>query len=954
MTVQARATGAATPWRYSAFLSYSRAVDGKLAPALQQSLHRFAKPWFRQRAVRVFRDDASLSANPGLWSSIQAALDGSEFFILLASPEAAASPWVAREVEYWLAHKPPRNLLIAVTDGDVVWDAARGDFDRGATTCLPTVLFGALAEEPRWVDFRGARDEEHLSLRTLPFRDVVADLAAPLHHRDKDDMLGEDVRQHRRTIRLARSGATALAVATVVAVAAAIAAVNQARTATEQRNAAVTQQRIATARQLVASAANAVGGDPALALRLGLAARAINDDQEARSGLVDTLLATRFIGYTQITRDRTAAAAFSPDGAAMTVAVGDQIAVLDVRRPAAADRESLDRFGGEHPLLALGYAPDGAALAVLSARRLSLWRPSGYRLERLGSIEPDFGALEVFAFAAGGRTLAVNDSQEVALWDVTDPARPVRLGSVPAPGPWRPASLAAAGTTLAVAYQDGTVAVWEIADPSRPRRIGTMAGSRTGQAAPRVVGFVGANATLVVGQDRGLDVWDVSGTGPMRQLTRLAAAAPVHRLVSAGNRLASATVDGSVTLWDVTEPARPRRVDAWAASIGAVQAMTMTADGTMLATSGPRGGVMFWDARDRPRRVTDVAPSGHGGPVRSLAYLAGGAAVVSVGGDETLSLWDLSDPARPRRSAQVREEGNEGFHAVAASPDGTILVTGAADGTIAVWDTSDQGGPARRSSQAAGIRAVTSVGFAPDGKTAVAASGNSVTLLDVSDPARPVEADGGLGTGRVFAVAFSPDGATLAAGGDTGVELWNTSDATRLHLRDSEHWVAGATVSSLAFSPTAPTLAAGLGERGTVVLLDVTDPTHIRELGLPLAGGAGAVESVAFAPDGHTLAVGDSLGLLRLWDLANRDQPRRLGPPVDLGAGGVGTLAFAPAGDRLAAGGTDGTVLLMDVSEVYATRDDAAERACTLADGGFNRDDWAIYVPDLPYLPTCP
>lgn len=80
-----------TGTRFAAFVSYSRAADGKLAPALQDALQRFAKPWNRQRALRVFRDDASLSANPGLWSSIQSALDRSEFFVLLASPEAAMS-----------------------------------------------------------------------------------------------------------------------------------------------------------------------------------------------------------------------------------------------------------------------------------------------------------------------------------------------------------------------------------------------------------------------------------------------------------------------------------------------------------------------------------------------------------------------------------------------------------------------------------------------------------------------------------------------------------------------------------------------------------------------------------------------------------------------------------------------------------------------------------------------
>jgi hypothetical protein len=45
---------------YHAFMSYSHAADGKLAPALQSALHRFAKPWYRLRAMRIFRDKTSL------------------------------------------------------------------------------------------------------------------------------------------------------------------------------------------------------------------------------------------------------------------------------------------------------------------------------------------------------------------------------------------------------------------------------------------------------------------------------------------------------------------------------------------------------------------------------------------------------------------------------------------------------------------------------------------------------------------------------------------------------------------------------------------------------------------------------------------------------------------------------------------------------------------------------
>jgi hypothetical protein len=53
---------------YDAFISYSHALDGTLAPALQTGLERFAEPWYRLRALRVFRDTTSLFANPGLWT----------------------------------------------------------------------------------------------------------------------------------------------------------------------------------------------------------------------------------------------------------------------------------------------------------------------------------------------------------------------------------------------------------------------------------------------------------------------------------------------------------------------------------------------------------------------------------------------------------------------------------------------------------------------------------------------------------------------------------------------------------------------------------------------------------------------------------------------------------------------------------------------------------------------
>lgn len=111
--------------KYDAFISYSHAADGRLAPALRNGLQRFATPWrvFRWRnpvrALRIFQDQASLSANPGLWPTIENALGSAEWFILLASPEAANSPWVEKEIDFWRRNKPVERLLIVQTDGEI-------------------------------------------------------------------------------------------------------------------------------------------------------------------------------------------------------------------------------------------------------------------------------------------------------------------------------------------------------------------------------------------------------------------------------------------------------------------------------------------------------------------------------------------------------------------------------------------------------------------------------------------------------------------------------------------------------------------------------------------------------------------------------------------------------------------------------------------------------------------
>ncbi|HHP7234291.1 MAG TPA: toll/interleukin-1 receptor domain-containing protein [Desulfobacterales bacterium] len=188
--------------KYNAFISYSHAVDGKLVPAIQNTLHRLAKPIFKLRALKVFRDQTDLSVSPHLWSDIEAALSDSKYLILMASPEAANSKWVRRELEYWLLHKGRESLLIAVTDGDVVWDDSVADFDWQKTTALPEMLANVFDAEPLYADFREFKTKKEVSYTNDEFRNTVAAIAAKLHGVSISDLLGEEIKIHRKVIRI--------------------------------------------------------------------------------------------------------------------------------------------------------------------------------------------------------------------------------------------------------------------------------------------------------------------------------------------------------------------------------------------------------------------------------------------------------------------------------------------------------------------------------------------------------------------------------------------------------------------------------------------------------------------------------------------------------------------------------------------------------------------------------
>jgi Tol biopolymer transport system component len=283
------------------------------------------------------------------------------------------------------------------------------------------------------------------------------------------------------------------------------------------------------------------------------------------------------------------------------------------------------------------------------------------------------------------------------------------------------------------------------------------------------------------------------------------------------------------------------------------------------------------------------------GRVFSVDFSPDGKTLLAGAWDGSIRLWDVATGEEVRQYV-----GHTGWvRSVAFSPDGKTFASGGKDKVIRLWETAT-GKELRRLE---GHRNwVQNLAFSPDGKTIASRStGQDLRLWDVTTgwevrrmELQPYVSD---------SLAFSPDGKRLAYPNDihtialvdiaTGKELWRISRP--------RSWF-----DKVIFSPDGQTVT-GISSAGTIHFWDAATGKELRplgELGVGITGGS------IFSPNGRWIVSTGGNHTIRVWEVPTRQECRQFRSPDNRPS----TLAYAPDGRTLAQGSEDISVLLWDVT----------------------------------------
>ncbi len=317
---------------------------------------------------------------------------------------------------------------------------------------------------------------------------------------------------------------------------------------------------------------------------------------------------------------------------------------------------------------------------------------------------------------------------------------------------------------------------------------------------------------------------------------------------------------------------------------GAVTTLAHSPDGRLLAAGGPRA-ISVWDLRaTRPPRLL---PRPQGG-VSAISF-SRDKHLLAAGGARGIAVYDLSRPLAP----QLTYASGDRVASLAITPDARTLVYAATKAAITIHQLAT----GRRATIAIpGATRVDKILTTPDSRHAIVLTDAGATSYDLAtrrarhrypfDRKQPQRGDLALaGHGRTLA--------TITPGAIGGAELWNVATGARIESAGK-----GPYSPPIAFDPGGETLAAALGggESIQISAYPVTADGFVEDASVEL-GERADVSSLAYSPDGRTLASGSADATVTLWDVASREtisDPR---------AADISTVAFDSTGKTLALGG---------------------------------------------------
>jgi WD40 repeat protein len=443
-----------------------------------------------------------------------------------------------------------------------------------------------------------------------------------------------------------------------------------------------------------------------------------------------------------------------------------------------------------------------------------------------------------------------------------------------------------------------------------------------------------------------VEIWDISSASLTR---RLDFTGPVRRVVFShdGKRIATASLEsfdpkkllskdsirgsseGIIKVWDVatgelkwTKPAYPHDV----------LALAFSHDGKTLASSGVLPSkVLFWNAetgeliRDRvymsPVAALAYSPDGSMLAIRKRIYseLRG---EVKIHDARTLKeKWTFKEPKQINDNFpwQMRGGGSRtgGMKHMAFSPDGKSLAIAINYlgpqifySIVELWDL--QTGKLKQAikAQATPLEAIA---FSSDGQSLRTA--NLGVAFRLWDAGTGNSTQVGRSDKPATAVAFSPDNQIAIADYDGTVRLWNTltgelsQTMVGPELGQGTMTVGNLMVSvervlSVAFSPDGKTLASS-GDRGIVMLWDALSAQEKSKL----TGHQDTVATLALSRDGKVIASGGEDQTIKLWEAETGNLKRTLKGHT----GPVNCVALSPDSRLLVSAAADKTVRLWDI-----------------------------------------